>query len=130
MIKTIKSFENGCKCMIDPIDEDCWNIYVYLPEEERMRFTGNYELSTNILFIKRWPRHRHQILNAWGISSYVIDMLEPYGLKLIVLFLEGTSEVYQTTLENAKQVGVWKFWKELGFDRQLFIPLPCWERKH
>jgi len=127
-IQNPKEFENGCKVHLDFVNPD-YTVSLFLPEETKWRFCGNFNPEDGILFMKKWKRHKHNILNAYGISSYVIDMLEPIGLTKFVLFLEDTREAYEISLEEAKNHGIWKFWKEQGLDRQLFAPLTAWDKK-
>ncbi len=56
-------------------------------------------------------------------------MLEPLGLKKLVVMVEGTKEVFSIDLKAAKDCAVWKFWREGGFDRQMFVALPYWNKK-
>ncbi len=106
-----------------------WSVEIFLPDENKWRWAANFDPSDGVLFCKRQPRHLHKLLNSWGISAYVIEMLETHGLKKIVVFVEGTREVFETTLENAKTEAVYKFWKDQGYDRQLFLALPLWTKK-
>lgn len=126
--ETVIPFENGCKIRLEPINPDL-SVYLFLPEEDSWRFLGNFTPSDGILFMKRWSRHRHRALNAFGLSEYAIKALEPEGLKLFVLYMEDTRESFEISLETAKDVGSWKWWKEGGFDRQLFVPIPQWTKK-
>lgn len=125
--ETIIPFENGCKIRLEPINPDL-SVYLFLPEEDSWRFLGNFTPSDGILFMKRWSRHKHRILNAFGLSEYALKALEPEGLKLFVLYLEDTHESFEVTLEKAKMEGSWKFWKEKGLDRQLFVSVPFWTK--
>ena len=127
-MNTFQEFEGGIKVSLTYIDPD-YEVNLVLPDENKWRFIGNYEPTEGSLFMKRYSRHLHKILNSWGVSAYVIEMLESRGLRKLILYLEDTKEVWETTLENLKQEGVWKFWKEGGFDRQCFLALPYWVRK-
>jgi len=120
--------EGGCKTRLIYEGQD-YAVELWLPEEQTWRWAGNYDATEGLLFCKRQPRHLHKILNSWGISSYIVDMLTVQGLKKIVVFVEGTREVYETTLENLKTECVFKYWKEQGFDRQMFLALPLWTKK-
>ena len=123
-----QEFENGVKVRLEPIDPEI-NIYLWLPEWREWRFCGNYDPNDGVFFLKRWRKHLHHILNAWGISAYIIEMLEPLGLKKIVVMVEDSREVFSIDLAVAKEAAVWKFWKEGGFDRQMFVALPHWTKK-
>jgi hypothetical protein len=123
-----KLFENGVKVRLEFIDP-ALEVYILLPEEKKYRFCGSFEKDDGIFFVKRHSDHRHKVLNAWGISAYVLDMLEPLGLKLIVLNVEDTKEVFEITLEKLKIEATWKYWRDKGYDRQAFIPIPIWTKK-
>lgn len=124
----VQEFENGCKVRLDVIDPDI-DVYLWLPEEGKYRFCGQFNPDDGIFFVKRFTDHRHRALNAFGISDYAIRMLEPLGLKSFLMLIEDTKEYFESTLENAKEHAIWKYWREKGFDRQLFLPVPRWERK-
>jgi hypothetical protein len=123
-----KDFPQGIRVKIEFIDPDA-DIFIWLPEHREWRFAGKFDPNTGILFMKRFEKHRHRILNAFGVSAYVIEALEEYGLNLFVLDVEDTRETLTSTLDNAKACGQWKWWKEGGFDKQLFLPIPRWEQK-
>jgi hypothetical protein len=123
-----REFEGGVKVSLENIDPDI-QVHVWLPEEGSWRFAGKFDPYTGILFLKRFMKHRHNILNAFGISAYVIEALEPMGLKLFVLDVEDTRETLTLTLDKLKTEAVWKYWKEGGFDRQAFVAIPLWEKK-
>ena len=124
----IKEFENQCKVNLDFIDPD-YDVYVYLPEHRESRFAGKFDPNTGVMFLKRFEKHRHRILNAYGISAYVIEALEPMGLKLFSMEVADTRETFEVTLEKLKIEATWKFWRDGGFDRQAFVPLPLWTKK-
>lgn len=121
-------FEGGVKVNLENIDPDI-EIYLWLPDHKEWRFAGKFDPNTGILFLKRFERHRHNILNAFGISAYVIEALIPRGLKMFVLDVEDTRETLTLTLDRLKTEAVWKYWKEGGFDRQAFVAIPLWEKK-
>lgn len=121
--------ENGVKVMLEPISEHETNVYTRMPDEKGSRFAGNWGPHDGTLFMVRYSKHLHRILNAYGMSAYVLDILEKRGLNKLILRVEDTKEVLETTLENAKEHGVWKYWKEGGFDRQLFLAVPWWEKR-
>lgn len=131
MDQVIREFEGGIKVKMDFIDPD-WIVETYLPEWAELRFAGKYDPNTGILFIKRFRRHLHEILNAFGISAWVIQTLEEFEtnkLKLIVMDLPDSSERFEITLEKLKLEGTWKNWKQQGFDRQCFCPIRFWTKK-
>ena len=128
LTQEVREFENGVKVKLDPIDPEI-DVYLWLPELMEWRFAGNYDPNDGVFFMKRWPKHLHRILNSWGISDYTIKMLEPLGLKKLVVMVEGTREVFSIDLKAAKNCAVWKFWREGGFDRQMFVALPYWNKK-
>jgi hypothetical protein len=123
-----QEFESGVKVRLEPIDPEI-NVYLWLPDWKEWRFCGNYDPNDGVFFLKRWPRHLHQILKAWGVSAYTIEMLEPLGLKKIVVMVEGTREVFSIDLAKAKDCAVYKYWKQGGFDRQMFIALTYWDKR-
>lgn len=123
-----QEFENGIKLKWEDIDPDV-RFYLWLPEWQEHRFIGLFNPDSGIFFIKRFTRHRHAILNSFGISSYIVDFLEPKGLSKVVMNIEDTREVLESTLENFKSNGVYKMWSKQGFDRQLFLAIPYWDKK-
>lgn len=125
----VKKFEGGIKVGLDFIDP-AHEVYTWLPEENKWRFCGSIDFSDGLLFMKRWRRHQHHILNSFGISAYVIEFLEPKGLKNFALYIEDTKESFTLTLEKLKLEATWKYWKEGGYDRQAFVPITLWEKKH
>jgi len=126
---TVEHFDHGV--MIRSLFEDPEHkIELFLPEEDTWRWLGNWDGETGLFFMKRWQRHLHRTMNAWGVSDYVIKFLEPRGLKTLVMFVEDTKEVFETTLDNLKDGGQWRWWKDGGFDKQCFLTISKWKKKH
>ena len=128
MSVTVKEFE-GVKVRLEFIDPD-FEVHVWLPDEPKYRFAGMFSQGDGIFFMKRWMRHKHNILNSFGISAWVIEMLEPLGLKMFLLYVEDSKEYFTLTLEKLNIEATWKYWKEGGYDRQAFVPITLWEKKH
>ena len=125
---TVGYYENGVKVRSLFEDPD-YKLELWLPEEDAWRWLGNWDPSEGLFFMKRRSRHLHRQLNAWGVSDYVIKFLEPRGLKTLVMFVEDTREVFESTLENLRAHGEWRWWKQGGYDRQCFLPIPHWVQK-
>jgi hypothetical protein len=124
-----REFEGGVKLRWEVIGPDLEVFDLWLPDWQEWRFVGKLDPYAGILFCKRMSRHKHEILNSWGISAYLIQALEERGLKLIVLDVEDTKERFEITLEKLRIEAVWKWWKEGGFDRQAFVPITLWDKK-
>lgn len=126
----VKEFENGIKVRLDFIDPDM-ELALWLPEWMKWRWAGKFDPNTGIHFIKReYSKHFHHILQSFGISAYILKVLEVRGLKLISMDILDTKETFEITYEKLKLEAAWKNWSDLGFDRQAFAPITLWEKKH
>jgi len=61
-------------------------------------------------------------LKAWGINAFVILNLKPTD-KIII---KTNKKNYETTVKNVLEKGQYYFFKEQGFEKQIFLPLEEW----
>ena len=124
-----KDFELGFRVRIDFIDPD-YELALWMPLTQEWRWAGKYDKETGVHFVKRlYKKHFHYALQTFGVSAYILQTLEPMGLKLILLDVLDTKECYEISLKQLKDNVVWKGWTKDGYDRQAFTALRFWDKK-
>jgi hypothetical protein len=97
------------------------SIKLYLKKESKTKIIGFYDEKTNIYRKNVKIKNIFQKTNSIGFCYKLLTLL-PKNCRIIINIIESKTE-YHINLKNAMLKGSFLFFKEKGFEKQLFVPL-------
>ena len=95
-------------------------IYLNLKEDNRKRLLGRLELDSKTLYVKRnRERHLHYKSNSYGFNYLIIKN----GTKFNKVVIADNIETFTIPKDDILEKGRFLFFKQQGFERQIFISL-------
>jgi len=81
-----------------------------------------------VYFIIKRDKKKHLLrkANSWGLNDHVIQNLPDDGI--IVLNEKGGSQSF-LSVADVKEYGKYLFFKQQGFERQIFVELKHWKKE-
>lgn len=98
-------------------------VLLRLVTEERPRLLG-YLFKGKLLVCPRdREKHLHKASNSYGFNYAVIEHATLYDTIAVDERWRGRSRRLLISLEDVKKYGKFLYFKEQGFERQIFVPL-------
>jgi len=114
MINTIQD-DSGNKIVVEGD-----NLYLCLKEDNRKRHIGVLNKAAKVLSMKRdRKRHLHYKSNSYGFNYQVLSQ----GTKFNKILIRDNVESFLVPLEFLLEKGRFLYFKQQGFERQIFITL-------
>lgn len=115
------SDSEGNLLTVEQLDNGDMYIYMYIKEEKRRRRELGYvDVSARQFRVKRErEKHLHRKSNSYGFNEHVIKTAKTFD----TVVLTDETGTYFIPLSEISKHGKYMFFKQKGFEIQLFVPL-------
>jgi len=114
-----KQDEVGNKIIVELYKEHS-AIYIKLASESVKRLIGNVLFKERTLFIERnSAKHLMRKGNAYGFNHYILANAKQFDF--VIMYEEDTKQYYRIEREYMLKEGKFMFFKQQGFEKQIFL---------